>query len=293
MAVSFIQPPFWALGGSRGVAPHAVSVLVQPAVTIVSASAAAASVITTLTPHYYWSGDTVLLAGVTGSTPAVDGAYVVTVLSPTTFSIPLTVTVAGAGGTATRTIPAEPLTVAQGKLRAGLEWLDGDPRDGLMTGFIAAARSKVEQDTSLALPLQMRDVRFDALPRYGPIVLPGQSRPLQAVTSISSIDTADVTNIVDPANYVVDLVSGRIGLSLAGVWPSDLRPFQPWTIRIVSGWPSIAALQAAAPLLMHAVGLLTAHYATLGRDLATIDPATEVPQGYADIISSYVPVVVA
>lgn len=291
--MTFIEPPFWARRRWSGAAPHAVSVLVQPAVVIVSASIAAASVITTQTPHYYVSGDTALLAGVTGSTPAVDGTRVVTVLTPTSFSIPVPVTVAGLGGTVTRTIPVEPLTLAQGKLRASLDWVDGDPRDALMTGFIAAARSKVEQDTGLALLLQTRDVLFDALPRQGPIILPSQSRPLQAVTSIASIDTSDVVHTLDPVNYVVDLASARVGLSLAGVWPTDLRPFQPWAIRIVSGWPSVAALQAAAPLLVHAVGLLTAHYATLGRDLASLDPATEVPQGYADVISSYVPVVVA
>lgn len=291
--MTFTEPPFWASRRWGGVAPHAVSVLVQPVVVIVSASIAAASVITTLTPHHYVSGDTALLAGVTGSTPAVDGTRVVTVLTPTSFSIPVLVTVAGAGGTVTRTIPVEPLTLVEGKLRAGLDWVGGDPRDGLMTGFIAAARSKVEQDTGLALLLQTRDVFFDALPRQGPIVLPAQSRPLQAVTSIASIDTSDSVNTLDAANYVVDLASGRIGLSLLSVWPTDLRPFQPWAIRIVSGWPSVAALQAAAPLLVHAVGLLTAHYATLGRDLASLDPATEVPQGYADVISSYVPVVVA
>lgn len=187
----------------------------------------------------------------------------------------------------------EPLTLLEAKLRAGLDWVAGDPRDALMTAFQLAARAKVEQDTGLALLTQTRDVYFDALPRQGPIDLPAQSKPLQSVTSIKSTDTAGVLNTLDPVNYVVDLASGRIGLALAGVWPSDLRPFQPWVIRIVAGWTSVALLQASAPLLVHAVGLLTAHYATLGRDLASIDPTTEVPQGYQDAISAYVPVVVA
>src|SRR5258705_9577128 len=52
----------------------------------------------------------------------------------------------------------EPLTLDQGKLRAGLDWVAGDPRDALMTGFIQAARSQVEQDTGLALLTQTRDV---------------------------------------------------------------------------------------------------------------------------------------
>lgn len=179
----------------------------------------------------------------------------------------------------------EPLTLAEGKLRAGLDWANGDPRDALMQAFIAAARSKVEQDTGLALLTQTRDVYFDTLTETsdGTILLPAQSTPLQSVTSVKSTDTLGVVNTLDPSNYIVDL-SGRIGLSVSGVWPSDVRPFQPFVVRIVSGWTSAAALLTAAPLLVHAVGLLTAHYATLGRDLASIDSTQEVPFGYEDAI---------
>lgn len=275
----------WA--SSRSVA-HAVSQLVQPSTTIVSASAAAASVITTSTPHYYVTGDTVLLAGVTGSTPAVDGSRVVTVLTPTTFSIPLTVTVAGTGGTATRTTPVEPLTLAEGKLRAGLDWTTGDARDALMSGFISAARAKVEQDTGLALLTQVRDVYYDAI-GGAVLALPSQSKPLQAVVSVSSVDTDGVTNVLATDQYLVDTASGRIGLSDAGAWPTDLRTFQPYVVRIVAGYASIAAIP---PLLIHAVGLLTAHFATLGRDLASVDQASLVPMGYEDAIAAYVPVTV-
>jgi len=179
----------------------------------------------------------------------------------------------------------EPLTLTQGKLRAGLDWLVGDPRDDLMTGFIAAARSKVEQDTGLALLTQTRDVYFDRWP-YGtvPLELPAQSTPLQSVTSVKSTDTAGAVNTLDPSTYLVDVASGRIGLSASGVWPTDLRPFQPIVIRIVAGWTSVALMP---PLLVHAVGLLTAHYATLGRDLASLNTISEVPQGYEDAVAPY------
>lgn len=280
---TFVQPPFWATGYRRRTPQHAISVVVQPAVTIVSSSVANPTVITTLTPHGYISGDTATIAGHTGSTPAVDGSRVVTVLTDTTFSVPVNVSVAGTGGTITRTLPVEPLTLAQGKLRAGLDWTDGDARDALMSGFIAAARAKVEQDTGLALLSQTRDVYFDAI--YGSsLTLPSQSMPLQSVTYIKSTDTSDVVNTLATDQYVVDLVSGRIGLSLSGSWPTDVRPFQPYVMRIVSGYPTIAAIP---PLLIHAVGLLTAHYATLGRDLASINPAEEVPYGYADAIAPH------
>jgi uncharacterized phiE125 gp8 family phage protein len=186
----------------------------------------------------------------------------------------------------------EPLSLAQAKLRAGLDWADGDPRDQLALDFLAAARAKVEQDTGLALLTQTRDVYLDAI--YGStIVLPDQSRPLQSVTSIKSTDTAGIVQTLDPLNYVVDLASGRIGLAIGGAWPSDLRPFQPYVLRIVAGWTSAALLLAAAPLLVHAVGLMVAHYATVGRDATTVGTIiTTTPYGYDDAISGYVPVVV-
>lgn len=272
---------------------HAVSVRVTPAIAVGASSVASPTVLTTLTPHGLVSGDTAAILGHVGSTPAVDGARVVTVIDALHVSVPVAVTVAGAGGTLTRTIAVEPLTLAEGKLRAGLDWVDGDARDALMLGFIATARSKVEQDTGLALLAQLRDVYLDALPG-GPFSLPMLSRPLQAVVTMQSTDPAGLVATLDPAGYTVDLVSGRIGLALGYAWPSDLRLLQPWVIRIVAGRPSVAQLLAEAPLLVHAVGLLTAHYATVGRDLTPVGTIiATTPQGYEDAISSYTQVTLA
>lgn len=180
----------------------------------------------------------------------------------------------------------EPLTLDEGKARAGLNWPDGDPRDDQMRGFIAAARQQVERDTGLALLTQTRDIYLDTIGGYA-LDLPSQARPLQSVTSVKWTDTAGAVNTFDPASYVVDLGDARIGLALGAVWPTDLRPFQPFVVRVVSGWTSPEVLLAQEPLLVHAVGLLTAHYATLGRDLASADRASEVPYGYAQAIEPY------
>ncbi|MEO8680286.1 MAG: hypothetical protein ABI665_14645 [Vicinamibacterales bacterium] len=270
--------------------PHAVSVLVTPVIALGTSSIAAATVLTTLAPHHFVTGDTVAIAGHLGSTPPIDGARIVTVIDAVQFSIPLAVTIAGAGGTVVRTIAVEPLTLVEGKLRAGLDWVGGDPRDALMLGFIAAARSQVETDTGLALLTQTRDVYLDAVSPGAAISVPALCQPLQTVLSITAIDTAGVPQVLDPAQYVVDAASGRIGLALGGAWLTDVRPFQPWVIRLVAGRASVAELQARDPKLVHAVGLLTAHYATLGRDLASTGSAALVPMGYDDAIASYVPV---
>jgi len=83
-------------------------------VAVTSSSVASPTVITTTAPHLRATGDVMSMAGHTGSTPALDGDYEITVISPTTFSLatrsvvdgvstltPVAVTVAGSGGTAT------------------------------------------------------------------------------------------------------------------------------------------------------------------------------------------------
>jgi hypothetical protein len=68
------------------------------AIPITSNSIAAATVITTPVPHKLTTNDVVLISGVATSTPTINGQQTVTVLSPTTFSVPITVTLAGTGG---------------------------------------------------------------------------------------------------------------------------------------------------------------------------------------------------
>jgi len=57
------------------------------------------TVITTAAAHGFSDGLQVLIAGHEGSVPDINGSHVVTVLSATTFSIPVSVTAAGSGGT--------------------------------------------------------------------------------------------------------------------------------------------------------------------------------------------------
>lgn len=65
--------------------------------SISSISIAVATVVTTTLPHRRTTGETVLIFG-SDSTPSIDGPQVITVLSATTFSIPVTVTIAGTKG---------------------------------------------------------------------------------------------------------------------------------------------------------------------------------------------------
>jgi uncharacterized phiE125 gp8 family phage protein len=254
----FVQPPFWAQEFSPAGAAHAVSVRVTPTITLSMSSVANPSVITTATPHGLASGDTVTIAGHSGSTPTINGSQVATVIDATHFSIPVTVTVGGTGGTVTRTVAVDPLSLAQAKVYARLT---GTDLDTILPGVITTMRRKVEAETGIALLRDTYDVFFDALPRdRTPIALPW--RPVSSVVSFSSIDTAGVTQTLAVSNYELDPSSeapfaARLALSTSGAWPTDLRPFQPYVVRLVAGFPSIAVMP---PALVHAVGLLVDAY---------------------------------
>lgn len=70
-----------------------------PSVAITSSSVANPSNILTAA-NTFVSGDTVTIAGHTGSTPAIDGERVATVVNGTNFTIPINVTGGGTLGTA-------------------------------------------------------------------------------------------------------------------------------------------------------------------------------------------------
>lgn len=84
-------------------ASHDGGAIQATAVAISTSSVANPTVITTTTPHLLTTGDSVVIAGHSGSTPTVNGSYTVTVTGASTFTIPVNVSVGGTGGTVTRT----------------------------------------------------------------------------------------------------------------------------------------------------------------------------------------------
>lgn len=76
-----------------------------PDLTITNISAATSAVITTSAPHGLINGDSVVIAN-SNSTPSIDGVWPITYISPTTFSIPVTTTIAGSAGVVKVTLDA-------------------------------------------------------------------------------------------------------------------------------------------------------------------------------------------
>lgn len=73
------------------------------AVTITSSSAANPTNILCDGVHEYTTGDTVVIAGHSGSTPSINGEHTVTVIDTLNFTIPVNVSSGGTGGTSTLT----------------------------------------------------------------------------------------------------------------------------------------------------------------------------------------------
>ncbi len=82
--------------------PLSTTIVTAPAAkTITSSSVADPTLITTSAPHAFVVGSVILIAGHTGSTPSLNGAWTVTAIpTASTFNIPVSVTVGGTGGTA-------------------------------------------------------------------------------------------------------------------------------------------------------------------------------------------------
>jgi hypothetical protein len=77
-----------------------VSLNIAPnVITIASSSVDNPTVITTDQSHDMSTGDSIIIAGHTGSTPDINGTHTITVTGATTFTIPVNVTVGGTGGT--------------------------------------------------------------------------------------------------------------------------------------------------------------------------------------------------
>lgn len=108
----------------------------QRVVPITSSSVANPSVITTTVPHGLTNGQSVVIAGHSGSTPAIDGEHVATVVTTTTFTIPVNVTVGGTGGT----------LVQANTLAGGTGFLQVTAASGF-TNFVGTVRDSADDIT--------------------------------------------------------------------------------------------------------------------------------------------------
>lgn len=163
----------------------------------------------------------------------------------------------------------EPVTLSD--LKAQLR-LDTSYEDSLLSDYLTAARTLVEEYSRLALLTQTWSYSLDGSPidRLGlagwPLLLPNTVRestlelprpPLQSVTSVTFYDAGGAATVFDPGNYWVDTTTypGRIALRQGKTWPVLLRNVNSFVVQYVSGY---GASGTSVPAPIRRAVLLTA-----------------------------------
>lgn len=175
----------------------------------------------------------------------------------------------------------EPITLAEAKQH--LE-IDHDDKNGQIIDWIRAATRKVEQDTEVALLTQTWDLTLSGFPEYVTEAIPLPLRPVQSITHVKYYTALGVLTTVTNTDYFLDVATASVALAVDKVWPTDLRPFQPGTIRFVAGYTSPDLVPDD---LKHAVKLLVGHFSE-ARQAAQIDRPQAIDYGYDALIAPYV-----
>lgn len=110
----------------------------QRVIPITSNSQANPTVVTTPVPHGLTTGQVVIIAGETGSSPTINGQRTVTVISATTFSVPVN-TSAGTGGTGGTIVLAS-------TVNGGIGFQQVTAFSGF-TGFVGKIRDSADDST--------------------------------------------------------------------------------------------------------------------------------------------------
>jgi uncharacterized phiE125 gp8 family phage protein len=171
------------------------------------------------------------------------------------------------------TAPAlDPLTIVEARAQCKI---DDSEEDGLLAGYLLAARNYVETHTRRALITQTWDQTVDAL--CTEIVL--KKPPVQSVTSVKYIDAAGVEQTLAPDQY--RLVRRETGESVIvpayGVsWPTPRDIEGAVTVRFVAGYGDAAGDVPEAIRL--AMKLMVAHWYE-NREASGLANLQEIPLG--------------
>lgn len=126
--------------------------IMGPSLTITGNTLANPTVVTTSTAHGMVTGDSVNITG-SNSTPVINGDYTITMISPTTFSVPVNVTIAGTTGTVQRTSTSngwagyvQLMTIASNNIIVTLQdSMDGTTWANLTGGAFTSLTARGEQ----------------------------------------------------------------------------------------------------------------------------------------------------
>lgn len=183
------------------------------------------------------------------------------------------------------TSPAiDPVSIAEARAHCRI---DESADDGLVAGYILAARAYLEQITGLSLISQTWEMSIDEFPIEESIELP--RAPVSSITSIQFYDDLGALQTLSPAIYEIDYARtpARVQLVDNATWPTTADRVAAVIVRFVAGYGT-APGSIPEPIRL-AVLLLVGHFyanreqVTLGAGLT----ATQLPFGVDALIAPY------
>jgi uncharacterized phiE125 gp8 family phage protein len=186
---------------------------------------------------------------------------------------------------------ADPVSLAEAKAHCRVDVTDDD---GLIAGYLIAARMACEDETGRCFMSQTLDWKIDSgwpmvwdrfcarwIPR---IVLPAP--PLQSVTSIKYIDTSGTEQTLAADQYVVSKgdIFGAIEPAYNVSWPTVRKQLDTITIRFVCGYGSNLG-DVPEPIRL-AILLLTGHFYE-NREAMSSANLVEMPLGVRALLQKH------
>jgi len=124
----------------------------------------------------------------------------------------------------------DPISIAEAKAHCRVTSTD---EDGLIAGYILAARQYVESICGMALITQTVEAYFDS---FALLMLPRW--PVQSVTSISYLDNAGAAQTLSPSDYHVNSKArpAYVSRTYTGSWPDTYTRDNAVTVTLVVGF---------------------------------------------------------
>lgn len=177
----------------------------------------------------------------------------------------------------------EPVSLSEAKAHCRIFGTDDD---GLISGYIIAARTKIERSYNLALMTQTWDMTLPGWPDTCGHFLLGLS-PVQSVTSVKYYDTSNVQQTLPAATYDFDGAQepARLTLSFNYTWPITFNRLAPVAIRFVAGYGDQPG--AVPEPIRLAILLMVGHFYENREAVLVGQTAADLPLGVDALLSPY------
>lgn len=172
---------------------------------------------------------------------------------------------------------AEPVLLAHAKLHLRVDHIADDD---LITSLITAAREAAEHITGRALITQTWERVLDAFPSSDRIEL--GKLPVASITSITYVDAAGDSTVMDPADYALDYATADAVRRAKTVtaWPNTYDTANAVRVRFVAGYGEDGTSVPRAIVSWMLLRISTLY--KLREEIIAGVSVAELPGGYAE-----------